>query len=448
MSKIHWQPHPRQEVALLRAQDDIDELLYGGARGGGKTDAGQVWLIEPKYIKHPKYRALVVRKNADDLSDWLDRAEQMYAPLGGVRTGLPAVFTFPSGAKIKTGHLKDKGAYTKYQGHEYQKMLIEELTQIALEGNYEKLLGSCRSTIAELKAQTFATTNPDGDGHEWVKKRFDCNNPDEKVREFHDEQTGVTKRRLFIPAKVEDNPTLVDNDPGYVAYLNNISDETLRKQWRDGSWEEPIIEGAYYKTQFDKIKNENRITKVPYESGIEVDTWWDLGMSDHMTIWFTQIIGTEKRVIDYLEAEGEGLEYYARVLKEKGYVYGTHYFPHDGAVREIGTGVSRQETAEKLGIRPVEIVPKLAVYDGIEASRNILDTCYFDGDKCRIGIGRLKRYKKIFDEKRNCYKDSPEHNVDSHGADAFRTFAVGYGKFKSMLGDTDEEYRIYDNNLE
>jgi len=443
MTKIHWKPHKRQEIALIRAQEGIDELLYGGARGGGKTDAGQIWLIEPKYIKHPRYRALVVRKNADDLSDWIDRAEQMYAPLGAVRTGLPATFTFPSGAKIKTGHLKDKGAYTKYQGHEYQKQLIEELTQIPIEGNYEKLLGSCRSTVKGLKAQLFATTNPDGDGHEWVKERFDCENQDEIPREFFDKETGITKRRLFIPAKVEDNPTLIKNDPGYVAYLNSIKDETLRKQWREGSWEEPLIEGAYYKKEFDNIKKFNRITNVPYEPGINVDTWWDLGMSDYMVIWFTQIIGKEKRIIDYLEAEGEGLKYYARELDKKGYEYGEHYFPHDGAVREIGTGVSRQETAETLGLKPVKVVSKLSLHDGIEATRNILASCYFDKDKCKTGITRLKKYRKIFDEKRNVYKDSPEHDISSHGADGFRTFAVGFGQYKNFVEDEDEEFNLY-----
>ena len=429
--KTHWQPHKRQEVALLRAQEDIFEILYGGARGGGKTDCGQVWLIEPKYIQHSKYRALVIRKNADDLSDWIDRAERLYRPLGAVRTGIPATFTFPSGAKIKTGHLKDKGAYTKYQGHEYQKQLIEELTQIPLESNYEKLLGSCRSTIPDLKPQIFNTTNPDGDGHEWVKARFDCESPDDKTREFRDEETGITRRRLFISAKVEDNPTLTEADPGYVAYLNSIKDETLKKQWRDGSWEEPLIEGAYYRDQFNKVKETHRITSVPYQEGIEVDTWWDLGMRDYMCIWFTQTVGAEIRIIDYLEGEGEGLTYYARMLKEKGYIYGTHHFPHDGAVREIGTGVSRKETAESMGITPVRIVPKLPVYDGIDAVRNILSICYFDQTKCSIGIGRLKKYKKIFDEKRNGYLDAPFHDINSHGADAFRTFAVGYSKSRS-----------------
>ena len=208
-----------------------------------------------------------------------------------------------------------------------------------------------------------------------------------------------------------------------------------------------MIEGAYYKKEFDQIRKLDRITSVPFEPGIDVDTWWDLGISDYMTIWFTQIIGKEKRVIDYLEGEGEGLKYYYNELKKKPYKYGTHYFPHDGAVRELGTGVSRQESAEKLGISPVMIVTKLGLQDGIEATRNILASCYFDQENCKTGIIRLKKYKKIFDEKNNCYKDSPAHDISSHGADGFRTFAVGFGQYLDFE-ETDEDYNIYNNDLE
>lgn len=431
--KIHWKPQPKQEEVLLIAQEDVFEILYGGARGGGKTDAGQIWLVELEYIQHPLYRALVIRKNADDLSDWIDRAERMYKPLGGVSSGNPKTITFPSGAKIKTGHLNDKNSYTKYQGHEYHKMLIEELTQIPMEGNYEKLIGSCRSTVPELKPQVFATTNPDGDGYVWVRDRWDCQNPTGKIKYYEDEETELKIGRVFISAKVEDNPILVKIDPKYVAYLNNIKDLTLRRQWRDGSWEEPDIKGAYYKDQLRMAKQQGRIRNVPYDASLLVDTWWDLGMSDYMTIWFTQSIGKEIRVIDYLEGEGEGLNYYGAELHKKGYKYGGHYFPHDGKVREIGTGVSRQETAEKLGIKPVQIVEKLAVHDGIEAVRNIMSVCYFDKERCKIGLTRLKGYKKEFDEKNNCYKDSPVHDINSHGADGFRTFAVGHGQYKKTI---------------
>lgn len=423
----HWQPTSRQTVALLA---NVDELLYGGARGGGKTDAGMVWMIEPHYIKHPKYRGLVIRKNSDDLKDWVDRARTMYLPLHAEIKGNPAEIHFPSGAIIRTGHLKDAGAYTKYQGHEYHKMLIEELTKIPRESDYEKLLGSCRSTVPELKAKVFCTTNPDGDGHEWVKERWDCENADEQVRLFKDDSTGITKTKLFIPARVEDNPHLIEADPGYVAYLNSIKDETLRKQWREGSWEEPNIEGAYYAQQIQQAETDGRITSVPYESTVPVDTWWDLGMNDTMSIWFTQSVGKEIRVIDYLAGEGEGFKYYKNELNEKKYTYGTHYMPHDIEVRELGTGTSRKETCEKLGISPLRVVAKLSVEDGIEAVRNIFSKCWFDKEKCKEGIRGLKNYRKERDDKRDTWKNHPEHNWASHPSDAFRYFAVGYGQYK------------------
>lgn len=425
MIETHWKPHPKQEKLLLRAQEDIDEILYGGARGGGKTDAGQIWLIEPKYLKEPKYRALVIRRNSDDLKDWIDRARVMYLPLKATFAGNPAEITFISGAKIRTGHLNDAGAYSKYQGHEYQKMLIEELTQIPREADFEKLLGSNRSTIPGLRPQFMGTTNPDGDGHEWVKERFDCDKPDEKIREYLEPKTGLVRRRLFIPSKVEDNPTLMNNNPGYVAYLNSIKDPVLQRQWRDGSWEEPFIEGSYYIQYIRQAESEGRITSVPYDQFLPVNTFWDLGIDDAMAIWFVQM-GREIRVIDYLEAEGEGIQYYVQELKNRNYLYDKHYMPHDVAVRELSTGVARKQTFEGLGLKPIITIPALGIADGIQAVRSMFSRCYFDKDKCKEGLRCLKNYRKEFDDKRNCFKNQPLHNWASHGSDAFKTLAIAH----------------------
>lgn len=143
------------------------ETLYGGARGGGKTFAGILWLIKPDLIQNPKYRALVIRKNSDDLKDWIDRAREIYSSvnLGCNFAGNPPEIRFPSGALIRLGHLKDDNAYTKYQGHEYQRILIEELTQIPEEKNYIQLISSCRTTVKGIDARVFATANPGGAGH-------------------------------------------------------------------------------------------------------------------------------------------------------------------------------------------------------------------------------------------------------------------------------------------
>lgn len=233
MSNIEWRPYPGMQTKFL--QSTAFETLAGGARGPGKTDVGVVNGIKPKYLNEKRARGLVIRKNSDDLADWLDRARYYYARYGGVVTGKPGLITFPSGYKIRMGHLKDENAYTKYQGQEYHWILIEELTQIAREIDYLKLIASCRSSIPGLDPRVYATTNPGGIGHAWVKKRFIDPAPPGQV--FIGDDTKRT--RVFYPGKVDDNPALIENDPAYLNMLDGLknTDEELWKAWRLGSWD-------------------------------------------------------------------------------------------------------------------------------------------------------------------------------------------------------------------
>ena len=232
--QIHWQPHPRQSFALARQEF---EIAFGGRRGGGKSSCLMAWMVDPEYLNNPAFRGLIIRRNYDDLRDYIDRATQMYKHLDVEVVGNPAEFRFPTGAIIRTGHLMDKQAYQKYQGHEYQKMGIEEATLIGDEEDYLKLISSCRSTIG-LTPQVFLTCNPGGPGHNWFKKRF-VDNPREKT--YYDPTTSRT--RIFIPSKIQDNPTLMREDPGYMEMLKGLPDE-LRRAWLDGDWD--VYYGQYF----------------------------------------------------------------------------------------------------------------------------------------------------------------------------------------------------------
>jgi len=188
---------------------------------------------------------------------------------------------------------------------------------------------------------------------------------------------------------------------------------------------EGVMFGAYFGNEMRQVEAEGRITRVPYEPGIGVETWWDLGINDSMTIWFTQTIGREVRVIDYYESSGEGLAHYAKYLQGLPYIYGAHHAPHDIEVRELGTGRSRREVAREYGIN-FDVVPNLPLEDGIEAARTFLGRCWFDKEKCERGINALRSYRKDYDEKNEVFKARPVHDWASHGADAFRYLAVGH----------------------
>jgi len=215
-----------------------------------------------------------------------------------------------------------------------------------------------------------------------------------------------------------------------------ITKKQIDAERRDGMSEEMILQefycnfsasaiGSYYGSQLRLAEQEGRIANVPHETGLPVETWWDLGMRHSTPIWFSQTIGKEIRLIDYYEASGEGLAHYAKILGDKPYVYKAHHAPHDIEVRELGTGKSRIEVARALGIN-FRLVPNLGFEDGIEAVRNIFSRCWFDKTKCAPGLKALKNYRKDYDDKRKVFRSYPVDDWCADSSDAFRYLAVGF----------------------
>lgn len=218
-------------------------------------------------------------------------------------------------------------------------------------------------------------------------------------------------------------------DEKYLASARAVMTEDEYAQEFECSFE-AAVRGAIYANQLEAARGSGRICVVPYDPALPVDTDWDLGIGDAMAIIFSQSSRSgEVRIIDYDEGEGEGFPYYAQRLSQKGYVYGTHWAPHDIAVRELGTGKSRLEVAASYGIR-FEITPRIhgaagvEVEEGIAAARLLFPRCYFDAVKCKPLLEALQHYRRDYNQRLNEFKATPVHDWASHGADAFRGLAV------------------------
>lgn len=288
---IKFEPFPKQAIALACK---AYEILFGGARGPGKTATGIVWLL--KLCGVYGARALVIRRNAIDLYDWVDRAWEIFKDFGAKKTGnskSQVIFEFPNNYKIITGHLKDKDAYTKYQGHEYQRILIEELTLIPNESDYVKLISSCRSTISGIEPSIFCTTNPTGKGAAWVKKRWKIR---DGLKPFYTRDERSNRTRAFIPARVTDNPVLMKEDPGYLDYLLSLP-EKLKDAWYYGRWDSMM--GGYFEGFEHKITVYN-------DRDVKIDDKWprfmsvDWGYSSPMAVYW-HAVAPDQFVYTYRE---------------------------------------------------------------------------------------------------------------------------------------------------
>lgn len=187
---------------------------------------------------------------------------------------------------------------------------------------------------------------------------------------------------------------------------------------------EAAVKGAIYAAELAAARSGSRISAVPVDPVLPVDTTWDLGVGDSTAIWFSQSLRSgEIRIVDFYEASGEGLPHYAQVLREKGYVYGRHWAPFDIEVKELGSGRSRIEVAQSLGIT-FQIAPKVSIEDGIHAARMLLPRCWFDEKRTAKGVEALQHYRRDYNSRLNEFKATPVHDWSSHAADAFRYLAV------------------------
>ena len=210
---------------------------------------------------------------------------------------------------------------------------------------------------------------------------------------------------------------------------------------------EQAIEGAYFAAQLAHADKFDSIGRFPYDPRFPVNTFWDLGRNDLNTIWLHQRIGSRNRFIGYYENSGEHISHYARWLKdwerEHDAQRGDVYWPHDGKREDLFLENGRLGEAEQHGLFPRIVGRTANKMDAIDAARAVFPSCDFDETTCATGIKRLRHYRKEWDDEREVWRDRPRHDVNSHGADGFMTFACGYEA--PDIYDTEDDFDDFAN---
>lgn len=194
--------------------------------------------------------------------------------------------------------------------------------------------------------------------------------------------------------------------------------------------------GTYYAAQIARARKEKRFTKVPHMPGIPVNSFWDIGHGDGTAIWLHQRVGQRDHFIKFIEGWGEPYAYFVKQMQETGWVWGRHYLPHDGAHVRQGEDESKspQQMLETLGLRNIEIVPRVAeLQHGIQATRDAFASYVFDEEGCKEGIIHIEMYKKRWNTQNQCWSDQPLKDIHTEAADALRQHAQG---FKASSGET------------
>lgn len=236
---------------------------------------------------------------------------------------------------------------------------------------------------------------------------------------------------------VKDTGVLTDAQVLQIQQENGFSDEHMQQEYYCSF--DRGVEGSYYGKLISKAYEEKRICNVAYEPRSPVFTSFDLGYGDSTAIVFWQEIGGEVRIIDHYENHGENLAHYVKIMQSKPYVYGTHYFPHDGANSSLQTGRTMQDIAWDLGLKTTVLEREKDVQIGIEAVRSLLSICFIDEKKCSFLIKCLENYHKKYNEKTQSYSDSPMHDWSSHSSDAIRMMANARIQFGRGLGSLNKD---------
>lgn len=352
---VVWSPQEKQAIMMARPEY---EALYGGAAGGGKTDYLVIEAL--RQVRIPWYKGLILRRTYPQLKEVIDKAYNYYprAFPGAKYNQTEHRWTFPSGAKIDFGSMKDENSKYNYQGIAYDFIGFDELTQFT-ESQYEYLMSRNRPNGPGTIVYIRSTANPGGVGHGWVKNRFvTAGNPGEPI-------TTVTKiigpdkkiqykaqSRVYIPASVFDNRKLMENDPGYVTRLANLP-EAERNALLYGDWNS--FTGQVFTEFRDDPEGYDTHQWSHVIKPFRVPEWW--------RIFRTYDFGYAKPYsVGWYAVDGDGVMYRIREL------YGCTSTPN------VGVQLEPHEQARK--IREIEETDELL--KGRKITNNIADPAIFN----------------------------------------------------------------------
>jgi len=231
---VPHRPHPRQSAFLLL---NVPEALYGGAAGGGKTDA--LLMAALQYADQPAYSALLLRRTFPELTQaegLIPRSHEWLGGSGAMWNGDRSEWTFPNRATLRFGHLQYEKDVHSYQGGAYQFVGFDELTHFT-EAQYRYLFSRMRRLAgSNIPVRMRAGSNPDGPGHSWVKRWFLTEPPQARgiPEADRDDEQKLQAERVFLPARLHDNPSL--DRESYLASLNRL-DPYTRAMLLRGDWD-------------------------------------------------------------------------------------------------------------------------------------------------------------------------------------------------------------------
>ena len=390
-------------------------------RRAGKTVALANQLIRAAYLNGrtwPPPRYGYVGPSFEQAKDLVwSYLKQYTQPIDGVRfmEGELAIVLPHNGAIIKL--YGGMSAYERMRGMYFDGIVLDEYPLL----HRTVLTSVVRPCLADYGGWAVVSGTSNGDDH------FNAL----RLRAMEDERWDV----FLIPLSETGEEALSYAEAAELTQ-DMSPDEYAREM--ECSFDAPV-EGAYFAEALNALASQGRICPVPVDLAVPVITSWDLGVHDYCSIWSWQNVGREVHFVDYVMGVSKGLDYWAGHLRkkkaERGFSYQCHLLPHDIEAREISTAQSRRVTLEGLIPKdePIITVPRIrSKEDGINASRAMLGSAYFDAHHCKTGLAMLRGYHKSA-------MGQPVHGPGphSHGADAFQTAAVGFhlvtGLSASML---------------